>query len=148
MTPDQFAYLQAELWQIKVAVLVTGFSIIVLCALAVIRAYAHVKRYVRSRLDDLFRDEANELLEKGDIAAVKAMARGKLKDRPNHADAHWYLAKAHYLDKEWSAALAEFEITRKLIPYWDTDYIRPYMAEIERTMSSERCASAAAKPER
>jgi len=131
MTPEQFSYLQSELWQIKVAVIVTGIAIILLCALAAGRMYSYVKRYVTHRLDALFREEAVNLIEKGDTTALKSMAFEKLKERPNHADAHWYLARALYLEKDWPAALREFEATRALMPNWDIEYVKPYVEEIK-----------------
>ena len=130
MSPDQFASLQSELWQIKIAVIVTGAAIILLCLLAAGRVYSHVKRYVTRRLGDLFRAEAVDLLEKGNTTALKELAIDKLKDRPNDADAHWYLARAYYLEKDWSAALKEFEATRSLMPNWDGEYVKPYVEEI------------------
>ena len=135
MSADQFASLQSELRQIKVAVIVTGTAIILLCVLAAGRVYSYVKRYVIYRLDDLFRAEAVDLLEKGNTAALKALAIDKLKDRPNHADAHWYLARAFYLEKDWPAALREFEATRSLMPNWDVEYVKPYVEEI-RTLQA------------
>lgn len=131
MSPEQFITLQSEIWQIKIAVVITGTAIIFLCALAAVRMYVYIKRYVTSGLDDLFRTDAVNLLEKGDTTALKSLALDKLKERPNHADAHWYLARAFYLEKEWSAALKEFEATRSLVPNWDVEYIKPYVEEIK-----------------
>ena len=140
MSPEQFATLQSEIWQIKIAVIVTGIAIILICALAAVRMYFSVKRYVTRRLDDLFREEANDLIEKGDTTSLKTLALGKLKERPNHADAHWYLGRALYMEKDWSAALAEFEATRSLMPNWDVEHVSPFVAEI-------KARQAAATPE-
>jgi hypothetical protein len=137
MTPEQFASLMSEISQIKIAVIVTGVAIIFLCMLAAGRLYSYVKRYVLHRLEDLFRDEGNELIEKGDSIKLKAFAKEKLRERPNHVYAHWYLARALYLEKEWSEALIEFEKTRILAPSWDIEHIEPYVTEIRAQQAIE-----------
>ena len=124
------------LTQIRGTIYFVGLLALVWVVLACVRTYYVLKREVRSAFANIFRDEAETLLEKGQGEELAKLARGKLAERPNHVLAHWYLARSFYMREEWPAALAEFEATRRLHPAWNHEHIAPFVAEIQRRLET------------
>ena len=122
----------AELSQIRHALYVIGALVVLTVALTCVRVYFVAKRELDSKVAEAFRAEAEQLLEKGELERLVSLGLRKLRESPNNVLAHWYLARGFYLQEKWSAALAEFEIVRKLHPAWNDEHIAPYVAEIKK----------------
>jgi cytochrome c-type biogenesis protein CcmH/NrfG len=127
MNATDLAAIHAELRHIVLILYVVGALTVVAVALAALRSYWMVKRHV-SQLDP-FTSEASDLLEKGDLEKVIALASAKLQELPNHGHARWYLARALYHQERFAAAIEEFERVRRLQPEWAATYIDPYLQE-------------------
>jgi cytochrome c-type biogenesis protein CcmH/NrfG len=80
---------------------------------------------------DYFREHCQRLLETNKLDEVIAHARDRIKQRPNHTYAHWYLARALYLQQKWTEALASFNEVARLDPSWVEDSVTPYVRTIE-----------------
>jgi cytochrome c-type biogenesis protein CcmH/NrfG len=132
MNDTDLAAIHAELSQIKLAMYVTGTLVLLAVVLGALRTYWVAKRGLRSELDNIFRTEAQGLLERNELEQLVATAPAMLRERPNDANAHWYLARAYYMQERWKTAQEEFEIVRKLQPDWNDGYVEPHLAEIRR----------------
>jgi cytochrome c-type biogenesis protein CcmH/NrfG len=131
MTSSDLSAIASELAAIKLILYVIGALVIVSVVLTCLRSYAHVKQFVRSHLGEMFREDARLLLEKNHLAQLVQLAKQRIKERPNDADGHWYLARALQLQGRSQEALNEFEATRKLAPTWSGDHIDPWVAQIK-----------------
>ena len=128
---ENCSHLFAELSAIKVAVyLIFGFVVVIAIATA-LRIYYFAKRLAQGQLDDEFKAEASDLLEKAKLDKLIEITTEKIEERPNHTYAHWYLARAYYLKTEWQRALEEFAVVGRLEPSWKEDYVDPFVQEIQ-----------------
>ena len=131
MTPSDLSAVVSELATIKMILYAIGGLVVVSVALTCLRSYAFIKQFVRSRLEDLFRENARLLLEKSELDELVKLARDRVVERPNDANGHWYLARALQLQGRFEEALNEFEATRLLAPTWSADHIDPWIVQIK-----------------
>jgi cytochrome c-type biogenesis protein CcmH/NrfG len=131
MTPSDLSAVVSELATIKMILYAIGGLVVVSVALTCVRSYVFVKQFVQSRLEDLFRESARLLLEKGALDELVKLARDRVVERPNDANGHWYLARALQLQGRFEEALNEFEATRLLAPTWSADHIDPWIVQIK-----------------
>src|SRR6266704_2575951 len=134
MNATDLAAIHAELSRITFVLYVVGALTFIAVALACLRTYRVVKHHV-SQFDP-FASEANDLLEKGELDKLVSLASAKIRERPNHAYAHWYLARALYYQEQFAAAIEEFGTIRKLQPEWAVTYIDPYVQEAKQRLES------------
>lgn len=127
MDPTDLAAIHAELRHIVHILYFVGALTVVAVVLACLRSYWLVKRHINQLAP--FSLEANDLLEKGEFERLIQLASVKIRERPNHAYARWYLARALYSQDRFGAAIQEFEATRRLEPEWAANYIDPYLQE-------------------
>jgi cytochrome c-type biogenesis protein CcmH/NrfG len=130
MTPEQFGELLSELRAIKVILLSAAALMTLSVLLGLYRTWAHVRQQFVKGFDDLFRREGLSLLESGRLDELIAECERKLRRRPDHAYAHWYLGRAYYLQERWREARTEFELLRRISPDWASS-IDPYMEEMD-----------------
>jgi cytochrome c-type biogenesis protein CcmH/NrfG len=131
MTASDLSTMASELASIKLILYVIGALVTVSVVLTCLRSYVHVKQFVRSRLGEMFREDARLLLEKNQLKELVQLAKQRIKERPNDADGHWYLARALQLQGRFEEALNEFEATRILAPTWSAEHIDPWIAQIK-----------------
>ena len=120
-----------ELTHIRLAVYAIVLIVAVAAVGTMVRAYSAIKQLMRKELGTLFREEAQDLLEKGALDKLVDLANGRIKDRPNDVDAHWYLARVHRLREEWIEALKEIRLVGKLAPEWQPKYVKPFIQAVE-----------------
>jgi cytochrome c-type biogenesis protein CcmH/NrfG len=113
---------------------VIGAVTIAAVVLACLRTYWVVKSHVNQF--DPFASEASDLLEKGELEKLVLLASAKIRERPNHTYARWYLARALYYQNRFPAAIEQFEFVRKLQPEWAANYIDPYLQEARLKIES------------
>lgn len=93
-------------------------------------------RVAEQRNLNVFRNEADELLERDDLDALIRFAKGKLTTHPRHTYAHWYLALAYYHKGMLHDSLGEFTEVSNLEPTWREDHVDPYVEEIRERMKN------------
>jgi len=120
-----------ELGEIRLAVYAMLLVVIVAAVGTMIRTYRYLRHLVRKELGDLFRHEARDLFEKGALDKLLALANERIKERPNDADPHWYLARIYRLREDWDQALTEMKIVGRLVPEWQANYVTPFIQAIE-----------------
>ena len=80
---------------------------------------------------DYFREQCQKLLETNKLDELVAYTRERIRKRPNHTYAHWYLARAFYLQQKGIEALRAFNEVARLDPSWIEDSVTPYVRAIE-----------------
>ena len=105
---------------------------VLVTALRLVRAR---RRPAQAKIDpesgEYFREQSQKLLETNKLDELIAYARDRIKKRPNHTYAHWYLARALYLQQNWKEALRSFNEVARLDPSWIDDSVTPYVRAIE-----------------
>jgi cytochrome c-type biogenesis protein CcmH/NrfG len=103
--------------------------------IAAIRLIHARRRPARPKVDpdstEHFRAHCQKLLETDKLDELIAYARDRIRKRPNHTYAHWYLARALYLQQKWREALRAFSEVARLDPSWVDDSVTPYVRAIE-----------------
>src|SRR5918999_2304706 len=128
----------STLQEIKTAVYIL-IAILVLGVIAsFLRAGIAAKGLVRGKLDDIFRDEASHLFDKGAFEELINFCEDKLKSKPHDGHALWYIAKAYYQKGEHLKAKEFFEKVGKAEPSWEKQYVQPYLEKIETSQLSNR----------
>ncbi|WP_162917169.1 tetratricopeptide repeat protein [Dongia deserti] len=127
----------AELSNIRLLLIAILIVVVLSACLGVLRFAAHSLRPLFSMWEDFFQHEAKRLLDSDDIGELIRFAQDKLNRRPNHVYAHWYLARAYYLQEKWAESLAEFREVARLDPTWIEDHVKPYVSAIERKTADE-----------
>jgi len=93
------------------------------------------RRPPRPKIDadsaEYFREQCQKLLETNKLDELVAYTRERIRKRPNHTYAHWYLARAFYLQQKWIEALRTFNEVARLDPSWVEDSVTPYVRAIE-----------------
>jgi len=103
-----------------------------------IMIYLIKKASVENFILDNFRDKAGDLLDRNDLEGVVKLAGEKIKEYPNDVYAHWYLAQAYFLKKEWRKALEEFNVIGEISPTWRDEHIEPYVYEIKQKLQNSK----------
>jgi cytochrome c-type biogenesis protein CcmH/NrfG len=122
----------AELSDIKSLLVAVLVVTIVSACVAILRFSSASLRNLISIWDDFFREEAKRLLDGNEVDGVIRLAKAKLVKKPNHVYAHWYLARAYYVQEKWAESLAAFREVERLDPSWIENHVKPYVDEIER----------------
>jgi cytochrome c-type biogenesis protein CcmH/NrfG len=115
-----------------VALIYLAFAaLMLLCAIVLVRTRRHAAAPVDTDSAEYFREQCQRLLETNKLDELIAYARERLKARPNHTYAHWYLGRAFYLQQNWRDALRAFNEVERLDPSWIEDSVTPYVRAIE-----------------
>ena len=94
-----------------------------------------------------FRTQCQRLLETNKLDELVAFARKRIAAHPNHTYAHWYLARAFYLQQKWIEALRAFNEVSRLDPSWIEDSVTPYVRAIEAKVRPKEVPVAQESPE-
>lgn len=122
----------AELSNIRLLLVAILVVTIMSAGLGILRLASGSLKPLLSMWEDFFRDEARRLLDSNKTDELISFAKDRLSKRPNHVYAHWYLARAYYLQEKWAESLAEFREVARLDPTWIEDHVKPYVSAIER----------------
>ncbi len=125
--------LLATLQEIKTAIYVLMAIVVLGVVASFLRAGITSKNLVREKLNDLFRDEASHLFDKGAFDELIKYCENKLNSKAFHADALWYVAKAYYQKGEHKKAKEYFEKLAKSEPSWEKQYVQPYLEKIDQS---------------
>jgi cytochrome c-type biogenesis protein CcmH/NrfG len=117
-----------------VAFLYLALTLAILTGL-VVRLVVARQRRLRPKIDtdsaEYFREQCQKLLETNKLDELVTYTRERIRKRPNHTYAHWYLARAFYLQQKWIEALRAFNEVARLDPSWTEDSVTPYVRAIE-----------------
>jgi len=109
------------------------------------------RRPVKAKVDpdssEHFREQCQKLLETNKLDELIAYARDRIQKRPNHTYAHWYLARALYLQQKWKEALRAFSEVARLDPSWIDDSVTPYVRAIETKLRPREVPPTPESPE-
>jgi len=109
------------------------------------------QRQAQPKLDtdsaEYFREQCQKLLETNKLDELVAYTRERIRKRPNHTYAHWYLARAFYLQQKWIEALRAFNEVARLDPSWIEDSVTPYVRAIEAKIKPREMPVATDAPE-
>jgi cytochrome c-type biogenesis protein CcmH/NrfG len=94
-----------------------------------------------------FREHCQHLLETNKLDELIAYVRVRIRQRPNHTYAHWYLGRALYLQRNWTEALRAFNEVARLDPTWIEDSVTPYMRAIEAKLRAREMPFTPEMPE-
>ena len=110
-------------------------ALVLAVVIGVIRLAVARRRPQRPQVDtdsaEYFREQCQKLLEANKLDELVAYTRERIRKRPNHTYAHWYLARAFYLQQKWIEALRAFNEVARLDPSWIEDSVTPYVRAIE-----------------
>jgi cytochrome c-type biogenesis protein CcmH/NrfG len=96
---------------------------------------------------EYFREQCQKLLETNKLDELIVYTRERIRKRPNHTYAHWYLARAFYLQQKWIEALRAFNEVARLDPSWIEDSVTPYVRAIEAKIKPREMPVASELPE-
>lgn len=96
---------------------------------------------------EYFREQCQKLLETNKLDELVAYTRERIRKRPNHTYAHWYLARAFYLQQKWIEALRAFNEVARLDPSWIEDSVTPYVRAIEAKIKPREMPVASDAPD-
>ncbi|HEX6118399.1 MAG TPA: hypothetical protein VFZ03_03035, partial [Dongiaceae bacterium] len=96
---------------------------------------------------EYFRERCQKLLETNRLDELIACARDRIRKRPNHTYAHWYLARALYLQRNWKESLASFNEVARLDPSWIEKSVTPHVRAIEAKLQYRETPVAPDAPE-
>ena len=125
-----------ELSAIKFAAYAILGVVVVSATGTALRTYRYIRQLSRDKLDDVFRSEAQALLEKNKLDKLIELTQEKITERPNHTYAHWYLGRAYYLKADWQKAGEELAVVGQLAPDWQDGYVTPFLQEIQKKRDS------------
>lgn len=75
--------------------------------------------------------EAQRIENVGDYESLLTLAEQRQQEFPYDLDAIWYVAIAHYKNKNWSAALSAFKELQRLDPVWRKYTVEEYIEEVQ-----------------
>ncbi|MEZ5830493.1 MAG: tetratricopeptide repeat protein [Dongiaceae bacterium] len=120
---------------------------VVLAVMGTIRMRRRLQPRTDTDSPEYFRERCQRLLEMNKLDELIAYARERLKKRPNHTYAHWYLGRAFYLQQKWAEALRAFNEVARLDPSWIEDSVTPYVRAIESKLKPRELPIAPEAPE-
>ena len=128
----------STLQEIKTAIYVLMAIVVLGVVASFLRAGIAAKSLLQGKLDDVFRDEATHLFDKGAFDELINFCEDKLKSKPHDGQALWYIAKTYYQKGEHLKAKEYFEKVAKAEPSWEKQYVQPYLEKIEMSQQSSR----------
>lgn len=114
---------------------------------AVVRRRSTPQPQVDTDSAEYFRDRCQKLLETNKLDELVVYTRERIRKRPNHTYAHWYLARAFYLQQKWIEALRAFNEVARLDPSWIEDSVTPYLRAIEAKIKPREVPTPPENPE-
>lgn len=105
MPTEPLLAIQAELAQLGTVLFVISVVGGIFLVLGIIRQSFGIYHDFQKMTAEQFKTTAEDLLEQNKISDLKAHVLERLKTHPNYDYAHWYLARAMYLDGDDEGAL-------------------------------------------
>ena len=130
MPTDALLAIQSELADIKTILLVVSVFGCLVFLLVTVRKFFGIYFDYQRLTGKRFETTADDLLKQDRLSELKAHALEQLATHPNHEYAHWYLARALYLERDYEGARKEFDILEQLCPSWKAEHIDPYLQTI------------------
>jgi cytochrome c-type biogenesis protein CcmH/NrfG len=124
--------LVGELRSIKVAAYASLAILAVIGIFVSARTALYLRSLVKKEFRDVFDGVARELFQTNDLDALIESALSEIEKRPNQEFAHWWLARAYFMQGRLDDAEAELKITLRLVPDWQERHIDPFVRTIER----------------
>jgi hypothetical protein len=140
MPTESLLAIQAELAQLRAVLIIISVIGGVFLVLGIVRQLAGIYREIPRMMSDSFKTDAEDLLEQNKLSDLKTRMLERLESHPNFDYAHWYLARALYLEGDDDAALREFAILKKLSPSWNASHIDPYVKTIHERRNAAKSA--------
>jgi cytochrome c-type biogenesis protein CcmH/NrfG len=106
-------------------------AIVLVVAMHTVGLYLRRRPRIDSNSSEYFRDQCQRMLEMNKLDELVAYARKRILQRPKQTNAHWYLARALYLQGKWADALASFNEVARLDPSWLEKSVTPHIRAIE-----------------
>ena len=122
-------------------------AMVLIGAIRLILARQKPRATVDTESPEYFREHCQRLLETNKLDELAAYARDRIRKRPNHTYAHWYLARALYLQQKWTEALLSFNEVARLDPSWIEDSVTPYVRAIEAKLSPKQMPAQPENPD-
>ena len=126
-------------------------ALVLAVLIGIVRLVVARRRPQRPQIDtdsaEYFREQCQKLLETNKLDELVAYTRERIRKRPNHTYAHWYLARAFYLQQKWIEALRAFNEVARLDPSWIEDSVTPYVRAIEAKIKPREMPVASDAPE-
>ena len=126
-------------------------ALVLAVLIGIIRLAVARRRPQQAQVDtdsaEYFREQCQKLLETNKLDELVAYTRERIRKRPNHTYAHWYLARAFYLQQKWIEALRAFNEVARLDPSWIEDSVTPYVRAIEAKIKPREMPVASDAPE-
>lgn len=122
-------------------------SIILIGGIALLRRRRNPEPGVDTGSAEYFRDRCQRLLDANKLDELIAYTRDWIARRPNHTCAHWYLARALYLQQKWPEALRAFNEVARLDPSWIEDSVTPHVRAIEAKLRPRAMPTTSDAPE-
>jgi len=82
-------------------------------------------------------DEASACFDRGDKEELLRLIEDRRRTHPNDPQTFWFSAKAHILDENWEAALAEVERAQLLAPSWSAEFTIPLSESLRRKLNGK-----------
>ena len=126
-------------------------ALVLAVLIGIVRLVVARRRPQRPQIDtdsaEYFREQCQKLLETNKLDELVAYTRERIRKRPNHTYAHWYLARAFYLQQKWIEALRAFNEVARLDPSWIEDSVTPYVRAIEARIKPREVPVSSDAPE-
>jgi cytochrome c-type biogenesis protein CcmH/NrfG len=126
-------------------------ALVLAVLIGIVRFAVARRRPQRPQVDtdsaEYFREQCQKLLETNKLDELVVYTRERIRKRPNHTYAHWYLARAFYLQQKWIEALRAFNEVARLDPSWIEDSVTPYVRAIEARIKPREVPVAPDTPE-
>jgi cytochrome c-type biogenesis protein CcmH/NrfG len=126
-------------------------ALVLAVLIGIVRFAVARRRPQRPQVDtdsaEYFREQCQKLLETNKLDELVVYTRERIRKRPNHTYAHWYLARAFYLQQKWIEALRAFNEVARLDPSWIEDSVTPYVRAIEAKIKPREMPVAPDAPE-
>jgi tetratricopeptide (TPR) repeat protein len=122
----------ATLQSIRTALYWLIACVAILPVVGLLRFWIAIRDDLRSTTAKVFQLVAEQYLEEGKLQELIDHCNEKLRTRPNHAYALWYLGRAHYLLKDYDKAKPPLQKLAEIEPGWDASYVRPILDQIDK----------------
>jgi tetratricopeptide (TPR) repeat protein len=122
----------ATLQSIRTALYWLIAGVALLGVVGLLRLWFAIREDLRSAHAKVFQRLAGLYLEEGKLKELVDLCEAKLRQRPNHAYALWYLGRAHYLLKDYDKAKPPLQKLAEVEPGWDAGYVQPILDQIDK----------------
>ena len=119
-----------QLTLIRVYIFIIMLAVVLWALFKIIESGQRVFIGFKKAWDASFDNKMEALMDTGDYDEVISRCEGVLDDQPNHLNATWYAAKAHYYLENNDASQEYFEKTIYLAPSWE-ETVNEYLVKLK-----------------